>query len=68
MSKIPLNFHLNKFANIRIPKPSKLFEKVGSQLAIPKQGYSGEETATILETRKTDIDFSAMEKLAESED
>ena len=68
MSKIPTNFHLNKYANVRIREPSVLIQRVGGQLSIPKQGYSGEETATILETRKTDIDFSAMEKLAESED
>ena len=68
MSKIPTNFRLNKFANVRIPKPSVLFQRVGGQLSIPKQGYSGDEIATILDTRKTDIDFSAMEKLAESED
>ena len=68
MSKIPTNFHLNKFENERIPKPSVLIQRVGGQLYIPKQGYSGDETATILDTRKTDIDFSAMEKLAESED
>ena len=68
MSKIPTNFRLNKFANVRIPKPSVLFQRVGGQLNIPKQGYSGDEIATILDTRKTDIDFSAMDKLAESED
>ena len=68
MSKIPTNFRLNKFANVRIPKPSVLFQRVGGQLNIPKQGYSGDEIATILDTRKTDIDFKAMEKLAESED
>ncbi len=67
MSKIPNNFKLNKFANVRIPKPSVLFQRVGGQLNIPKQGYSGDETATILDGRKTDIDFKAMEKLAESE-
>lgn len=68
MSKIPNNFKLNKFANVRIPKPSVLFQRVGGSLSIPKQGYSGDEPASILETRKTDIDFKAMEKLAESED
>ncbi len=67
MSKIPENFHLNRYANIRIPKPSQLFGLVGSQLAIPKQGYSGEDVATVIESRKTDIDFKAMEKLAEEE-
>ena len=68
MSKIPNNFKLNKFANVRIPKPSVLFSRVGSMLSIPKQGYSGDETASILDGRKTDIDFKAMEKLAESEE
>lgn len=68
MSKIPTNFHLNKFANMRIPKPSVLFQCVGGQLSVPKQGYSGDETASILETRKTDIDFKMMEKLVESEE
>lgn len=67
MSKIPTNFRLNKFANVRIPKPSVLFQRVGGSLSVPKQGYSGEETASILESRKTDIDFKAMEKLADSE-
>ncbi len=68
MSKIPTNFRLNKFANVRIPKPSVLFQRVGGQLNIPKQGYSGDDIATIIDGRKTDIDFKAMEKLAESED
>ncbi len=68
MSKIPNNFKLNKFANVRIPKPSVLFQRVGGQLNIPKQGYSGDETATIIDCRKTDIDFKAMEKLADSEE
>lgn len=68
MSKIPTNFRLNKFANVRIPKPSVLFQRFGVQLSIPKQGYSGDETATILDGRKTDIDFKAMDKLAESEE
>lgn len=68
MSKIPNNFKLNKFANVRIPKPSVLFQRVGGQLSIPKQGYSGDETASILDGRKTDIDFKVMEKLAESEE
>ena len=68
MSKIPTNFRLNKFANVRIPKPSVLFQRVGGSLSVPKQGYSGDETATILETRKTDIDFKAMEKLADSDE
>lgn len=68
MSKIPTNFRLNKFANVRITKPSVLFQRVGCQLSIPKQGYSGEEIASILETRKTDIDFNVMEKLADSEE
>ncbi len=68
MSKIPTNFRLNKFANVRIPKPSVLFQRVGGQLNIPKQGYSGDETATIIDGRKTDIDFKLMDKLAESED
>ncbi len=68
MSKIPTNFRLNKFANVRIPKPSVLFQRVGGQLNIPKQGYSGDETATIIDGRKTDIDFKLMEKLVESED
>ena len=67
MSKIPTNFRLNKFANVRIPKPSVLFQRVGGQLSIPKQGYSGDEFATIPETRKTDIDFKAMDKLADSD-
>ena len=67
MSKIPTNFRLNKFANVRIPKPSVLFQRVGGSLSVPKQGYSGDDIASILETRKTDIDFNAMEKLAESE-
>lgn len=68
MSKIPTNFRLNKFANVRIPKPSVLFQRVGGQLSIPKQGYSGDDVATILDGRKTDIDFKAMEKLADSEE
>lgn len=68
MSKIPTNFRLNKFANVRIPKPSVLFQRVGGQLSIPKQGYSGDDVATILDGRKTDIDFKAMEKLAESDE
>ena len=68
MSKIPNNFKLNKFANVRIPKPSVLFVRVGSQLRQPTQGYSGDELATILDGRKTDIDFKAMEKLAEFEE
>ena len=68
MSKIPTNFQLNKFANVRIPKPSVLFQRVGGSLSVPKQGYSGDETASILETRKTDIDFKAMEKLADSDE
>ncbi len=68
MSKIPTNFRLNKFANVRIPKPSVLFSRVGSMLSIPKQGYSGDETASIIDSRKTDIDFKAMEKLAESQE
>ena len=68
MSKIPSNFRLNKFANVRIPKPSVLFQRVGGQLNIPKQGYSGDETASIIETHRTDIDFKAMEKFAESDE
>lgn len=68
MSKIPTNFHLNQFANVRIPKPSVLFQRVGGQLSVPKQGYSGDEPATILDGRKTDIDFKAMEKLVDSEE
>ena len=68
MSKIPTNFRLNKFANVRIPKPSVLFQRVGGSLSVPKQGYSGDEPASILDCRKTDIDFKAMEKLAESEE
>ena len=68
MSKIPTNFRLNKFANVRIPKPSILFQRVGGSLSVPKQGYSGDEPASILDCRKTDIDFEAMEKLAESEE
>ena len=68
MSKIPTNFRLNKFANVRIPKPSVLFQRVGGSLSVPKQGYSGDETASILDGRKTDIDFKAMEELAESDE
>lgn len=68
MSKIPTNFHLNKFANMRIPKPSVLFQRVGGSLSVPKQGYSGDETVTIFDGRKTDIDFKAMEKLADSDE
>ena len=49
-------------------KPSVLFQRVGGQLSIPKQGYSGDEIASIIDTRKTDIDFKAMEKLAETEE
>lgn len=61
----PKNLKLNRFIPCRIPKASELFTRMGNNVNLPKAGYSGDESVGILESRKTDIDFSILENSAE---
>lgn len=57
----PKNLKLNKFCVCRIPKPSELFTRMQNSVNVPKNGYSGDDSVSVLDGRKTDIDFGLLD-------
>lgn len=53
----PKNLKLNRFCVCRIPKPSELFTRMQNSVNVPKSGYSGDDSVSVVDERKTDIDF-----------
>lgn len=56
----PKNLKLNRFCEMRVPKPAELFSRMGSKVSVPRQGYSGDDVVGTIDSRKTDIDFSLL--------
>lgn len=57
----PKNLKLNRFCVCRIPKPSELFTRMQNSVNVPKNGYSGDDSVSVLDERKTDIDFGLLD-------
>lgn len=57
----PKNLKLNRFCVCRIPKPSELFTRMQNSVNVPKNGYSGDDSVSVLDDRKTDIDFGLLD-------
>lgn len=54
---VPSYLKLNNFVDVLIPEPSVIYARARGGLRAASAGYSGDEEMSILEGRKTDIDF-----------
>lgn len=54
---VPEYMKLNKFVDVLIPEPSVIYARSRGGLRAANAGYSGDEEMSILDGRKTDIDF-----------
>ena len=46
----PKNLKLNRFCEMRVPKPAELFSRMGSKVSVPRQGYSGDDVVGTIGT------------------
>lgn len=60
---VPTSLKLNKFVDVMIPEPSLVYARGRGSFSIPTSGYSGDESVSIFEGRKTDIELELEREL-----